>query len=59
MNEHNKNLDFTLEEVDNCNDYFCNHVGLHKEAKIRKGIIIGQVIAIIAILLLIVLKVSY
>lgn len=55
MNEHNKNLDFTLEEIDNCNDYFCNHVGLHKEGKIRKGIIIVQAIVIGLILLFIIL----
>ena len=55
MNEHNKNLDFALDEVNDCNGYFCNHVGQHKEAKIRKGIIIVQILAIIGILLLIIL----
>lgn len=49
--EQNKNLGFIIEEVDNCNDYFCNHVGNHKEEHVRKGIIILQVIAIIGILI--------
>ena len=55
MNEQNKKLDFALEEVDDCNGYFCNHVGLHKEGKIRKGIIIAQVVVIALILLFIIL----
>ncbi len=49
--ENNKNLGFVLDEVDDCNNYFRNHVGKHKEERVRKGLIILQVIAIIVILI--------
>lgn len=47
-----ENLDLMIQEVDNCNNYFTNHVSSHDNDYIRKVLIILAVIVSVAIILL-------
>lgn len=52
MNKHTENLNSIIEEVDSCNNYFDNHVSIHNNDYIRKGIFVLQALAIVGILIL-------
>lgn len=50
MNTQSKKLNAMINEVEDCNTYFTNHVGSHDNDYIRKTFIILVVIATIGIL---------
>ena len=47
-----ENLDTMIQEVDNCNNYFSNHVSCHDNDYIRKVFIVLVAIVSMAIILL-------
>ena len=52
IEECNKNIESILQDIDSCNTYFSNHVGIHDEEMIRRGILIVlNVVAVVIIVL--------
>jgi len=51
LEQHIKNLEVIINDINDYNTHFCNHVGQHKEEYFRRGILILQAVVILTLMI--------